>query len=130
MGMLSRVNGNQVPIHFFTKGTILPNQIVTWLNCGDAFNHCDWIVSRPEGQVIEEPGTIEASRYQACRQQSAHLRPKQKILGGGEVIERLDAQRVSGEEQPVVPRVPDGEGKHPAEFLQTALAPTTVCLQQ
>ena len=46
------------------------------------------------------------------------------------IIERLDAEKVTGTEKCFVFLVPDDEGKHPAQFLQDLFAPFFIAVDQ
>src|SRR5690606_25655233 len=58
-----------------------------------------------------------------CMQQCWKGRRKAEEAGIGRVIEGLDAEPVTGDEETVVIAVPDGKRKHAIEALQTVRPP-------
>src|SRR5450432_443853 len=94
------------------------------------FDESERIIGRAEGQVVDETSMVNASGHKARSEQAAHFRRKNKIRTRLRVVERLDAHGITGHEQPVVMRIPEGEGEHPAKLCETLLAPARICLQK
>ncbi|MNP65565.1 hypothetical protein D3C76_1611660 [compost metagenome] len=63
------------------------------------------------------------ARHQRIGQQRLGLRAKHHTIGGGEVVERLDAHAVADQQQLLRAQVPEGKGIHAVESLDKGLAP-------
>src|ERR1700674_901567 len=50
------------------------------------------------------------------------FRPEQKALGAETIIKWLDAQPIAGDEQALLPRVPNSEGKHAPQMVDAVLS--------
>lgn len=57
-----------------------------------------------------------------CGKNGLDFRPEDQIVAGLPVEERLLAKRIPGEEQLLLPFVPDRQGEHAVELLHAALA--------
>src|SRR5262244_2233469 len=53
-------------------------------------------------------------------EQGLQLGAENQSLRGLGIVERLDANPVARQQQALPPRIPDGEGKHPAKTLHAA----------
>ena len=71
------------------------------------------------GEVFPDGGGVDLARHAAAGEQGVELggEDQARVRQPG-VVERLDAQRIAGGEEGVLPRVPDGEGEHPAQAWQ------------
>ena len=93
-------------------------------------------VDRPRGghgeprEVVGDGDGIDLARGEAGRQQGVQLRGEQQPAAVLADVERLDAQRVAGEEEALLRAVPDGEGEHAPQPRQAGLAPAGVGGQQ
>ena len=106
---------------------------MSWRNRENAFHkrgRFDYGTERKESfQGIRRQARLEP----AAGQQRTHFGGKQESAAGGRVIEGLNSQPVPRKKNARVPRrfsrsargtrIPDGNGKHPAKFAQTLLAP-------
>ena len=76
--------------------------------------------------AYSERGEIHRATQPWNRQQRFQLRRERQPLRGERVVERLDAEPISGQKEATAPAVPDGEGEHAVESLDASLPPLVV----
>ena len=78
----------------------------------------------------DNAGRVGLSRDGAAGQQSLGLGGKAERPAIVRVIKRLDAERIAGEQQAVLLRIPQSEGEHTAEGLDHGGATIRIELKQ
>src|SRR5215468_8259645 len=76
-------------------------------------------------QVDVEQRSIRRTWHTSC-EQALDLRAEYDPLRIDIVMQRLDAETVSRQEEPPVGMIPDCEGPHSVEAIEAALAPLSV----
>src|SRR5580704_4466015 len=78
----------------------------------------------------DDAGWIRLTGHGAAGEQRLGLRSEAQRPAIVGVIERLDAERITGEQQPPTWSVPESEGKHAAQLLDHGGAAVGVKLEQ
>ena len=76
----------------------------------------------PEGHVVMQSLPVQAPGYRGVAQQGLDLGGKEEETVPAPVIERLLPHPVPGQEEAAPTRVPDREGEHPSECVDTLVA--------
>ena len=99
-------------------------QLVDALEGGEARGHV------AQAQVEIEGLLVELARNGRIAEKRLHFRAEDQTIAAEVVIDRLLAQPVSREEEPLSPCVPDGEGEHPRDALRQRVAPLLVAVDE
>ena len=82
------------------------------------------------GEKVEQGGVVDPAGKRGPAQERLGLRGEEKGVRESRPVERLLSRAIPGAEQASLDLVPDGEGEHPGESRQRALAPEAKGLQQ
>src|SRR5207245_9998598 len=74
------------------------------------------------GEELRQDGIVQNGAQGTGRQDRLDLRREQQLPVAARVVERLDPEAVTRQQQPALPAVPQGDGDNPAQPLDTALS--------
>ncbi len=94
------------------------NRVVARLHTANIAHYGSRCLHSPESQITLQARGIYAARDQFSRQQRAQFRAKeQESIVALIIIQRLDAQTVHRQQQPLGTLIPKGKGEHAVQFL-------------
>jgi hypothetical protein len=79
-----------------------------------------------EGEELPDRRQVRCSGHDAGCEDGGRLGGVQQAAGDLGEVQRLLAQPVAGEHEPLPPHVPKGDGEHPAQALDEVQAPLLV----
>src|SRR4029450_10516899 len=88
----------------------------------DALEHRARRRHRHEREVVIERLDVHLARDGGMLEERSELRREHEEAGGVAPVERLDADAVAREEEPIALRVPDREREHALEVVDAVLA--------
>ena len=97
----------------------LPFETVASRQALDPFHEGERLGHRTKHEIAEERGGSSATRDETALQQSPDLGGEDEPTTEGVEIERLDAERIAGEETAPLHRIPNGEGEHAPQPVHT-----------
>jgi len=101
-----------------------------WRQLLDSLEHGQGRRDVAGAQVEIQRLVVELARNGSVLQQRLDLAAEAEALLAEVIVEWLLAEAVAGEEEPLLARVPDGEGEHAGEALGQRVAPLLVAVNQ
>ena len=111
------------PIHLLSDFAPLPNERFARPEFRDALENRVRVRHIKIREVRVQRRGVHAPRNQTRAKQTVQLRREREGTVLPRIHERLDAETVPGEEQPLVSRIADGEGEHPVKTRDRVIAP-------
>ena len=116
--VLAPVGEIEVPVALDARLAPFGDEVVPRFQRVDAFEHRQRRDGVAEREVADDRLQVRLRVDQPAGEDRLRLRGEEQQVAGPRVQQRLDAEPVTGEQQPRAPRVPHAEREHPVEVRE------------